>query len=158
VPYLNRTIRAREVNSLRGITIFLNIWAAVGPLLGIFGGAYLTRLWQRKQWLADNRKEECRELLSAIAKSADALLEARSQIELKSDTTDEAVKAVWAENRECMILFQDRIFTAKKLEENKLFTTWHDASVEFLKNGDRKKLGAILKHVNVTIVDIALNG
>ena len=125
---------------MRAVTIFLSLWAAVGPVVGILVGAYLTKQWQREQWLADNRKEECRELLSAIARSSDALLEARSQVEQQSVTKNDALKVSWAEDRKCMILFQDRIFTAKRLNEHKIFTTWHKAGMEFLKYGDRTKL------------------
>jgi hypothetical protein len=48
------------------VTVFLTIWAAVGPLLGIVVGHYLTRSWQRRQWLADNRKDEYRKLLAGL--------------------------------------------------------------------------------------------
>jgi hypothetical protein len=42
-------------------------WAAVGPLIGVLVGAYLTGR-QKRDWLADNKKEEYRELLSAMKK------------------------------------------------------------------------------------------
>jgi hypothetical protein len=46
--------------------VLLNVWALLGPLLGIFIGAYLTRRWQRQQWIADNKKREFKDLLSAM--------------------------------------------------------------------------------------------
>jgi len=48
------------------VTVFLTVWAAVGPLLGIVVGHYLTSSWQRRQWLADNRKDEYRKLLAGL--------------------------------------------------------------------------------------------
>ena len=48
------------------VTVFLTIWAALGPLLGIVVGHYLTRSWQRRQWIADNQKEEYRKLLAGL--------------------------------------------------------------------------------------------
>jgi hypothetical protein len=48
------------------VTVFLTIWAALGPLAGILVGHYLTRSWQRRQWIADNQKEEYRKLLSGL--------------------------------------------------------------------------------------------
>jgi hypothetical protein len=44
-------------------------WAAVGPLIGVLVGAYLTGRRQKRDWLADNKKEEYRELLSAMTKA-----------------------------------------------------------------------------------------
>ena len=48
------------------VTIFFTVWAAVGPLVGILIGHYLGRSWQRRQWLADNRKEEYRRVLAGF--------------------------------------------------------------------------------------------
>ncbi|HTA21927.1 MAG TPA: hypothetical protein VK763_00215 [Terriglobales bacterium] len=47
-------------------TIVLGIWAALGPLTGIFIGHWLTKRWQREQWIADNQKEEYRRLLAGL--------------------------------------------------------------------------------------------
>jgi len=48
------------------VTIFLTLWAAVGPLVGILIGHYLVRSWQRRQWLAYNQKEEYRKVLAGL--------------------------------------------------------------------------------------------
>jgi hypothetical protein len=44
-------------------------WSAVGPLVGVLIGAWLTRSWQRKQWELDSRKAEYRELISTLSES-----------------------------------------------------------------------------------------
>lgn len=51
------------------LTIASAVWAVVAPLVGIFLGHYLTRSWQREQWLRDCRKEEFRELLTTFTRS-----------------------------------------------------------------------------------------
>jgi hypothetical protein len=48
------------------VTLVLTIWASVGPLVGILIGHYLGKSWQRRQWIADNQKEEYRRLLRAL--------------------------------------------------------------------------------------------
>lgn len=48
------------------MTVFLTIWAAVGPLVGILVGHHLTASWQRKQWIADNQKDEYRRVLAGL--------------------------------------------------------------------------------------------
>jgi hypothetical protein len=40
-----------------------------GTLGGIVVGHVLTRSWQEEQWLLNNRKEEFRELMTALARS-----------------------------------------------------------------------------------------
>lgn len=42
------------------------IWAAIGPLVGVIIGAWLASRWQRRQWIADNKAREYREILDAL--------------------------------------------------------------------------------------------
>ena len=42
------------------------IWAAVGPLAGVIIGGWLASHWQRKQWIADNKAREYREIFDAL--------------------------------------------------------------------------------------------
>src|SRR5438067_2224291 len=44
------------------------IWAAIGPLIGVLVGAWLTARWQRKRWIQDNKKAEYREVLDTLQK------------------------------------------------------------------------------------------
>jgi len=59
-------------------TIILGIWAAVGPLVGIRYGQELAKRWQQEQWVRENRKQECRELLDVLYQHAAANLGAAS--------------------------------------------------------------------------------
>ena len=45
---------------------FFAIWAAVGPLVGVVVGGFLTAWWQRRQWILDNKAREYREALDAL--------------------------------------------------------------------------------------------
>ena len=76
--YSKRTISAREVKNvvnpetLRQVGAALEkTWTLIGSLVGLGFGAFLTRSWDRKKWMKDNRKEECRELLSAVTRTVD---------------------------------------------------------------------------------------
>lgn len=42
------------------------VWAAIGPLAGVLIGALLASRIQRRQWLADRKREEYHKLISAI--------------------------------------------------------------------------------------------
>ena len=50
-------------------TIILAIWAAVGPLVGIYVGHHLLRSQHRRQWLAETRIQEWREIITTLHKS-----------------------------------------------------------------------------------------
>jgi hypothetical protein len=52
-----------------GWTLALVLWGVIAPLVGILVGHYLSRSWQRKQWIQDRRKEEWRELLTILTRS-----------------------------------------------------------------------------------------
>ncbi len=44
--------------------VVMAIWTAVGPLVGVFVGAYIANRNQRKHWVGNCKKEEYRELYS----------------------------------------------------------------------------------------------
>jgi hypothetical protein len=134
------------------------VWSAIGPLIGVLVGAWLGRSWDHKKWMNDNRKEECRELLTAMMKDADSCMEIRAQVRAAGTTNAATVQATWADSRKCMIVLQDRIFIAKRLREEKLFNRWHDATNEFLKDGDEHKFGDKLNQLKGVVIDIAING
>jgi hypothetical protein len=49
------------------------VWPVVISLAGVFAGAWLARLWDRKKWQNDNRKQEYRELLTSLTSAEIAL-------------------------------------------------------------------------------------
>jgi len=86
-----------------------NIWTAIGPMLGVLIGALLARSSERQKWMNDNRKEECRELLTAMTRAADMYLEERSRRPTMKQDDFIAQKEAFAEYRRCLIVLQDRI-------------------------------------------------
>jgi hypothetical protein len=104
---------------------WLSIWGVVGPLiaalLGVLLGSYLAVRGQRKQWIADNKKQEYRELLTTLTKAYQELaaLNAPIVIQSKEDRQnyEEAMKLA-----ETVIL--DRIFISKEVAEMNLVKRW----------------------------------
>ena len=45
---------------------FYQVWAVVGPLVGVVIGAWLTARWQRKKRILDNKTSEYRGILDAL--------------------------------------------------------------------------------------------
>jgi hypothetical protein len=105
------------------------VWTALGPLVGVLIGAWLTRTGDRKKWERENRKEECRELITAISHAATL------QINVGNGTSERQVYEAYLES---VRTFHDRIFIAKDIEGTKLLDSWAYAVNEFI----RKKIDA----------------
>jgi uncharacterized membrane-anchored protein YhcB (DUF1043 family) len=99
------------------------VWAAIGPLIGVLVGAWLTARWQRKRWIQDNKRAEYREVLDALQKYRWHLLndlavaagplvaeDARSYDERRAALTEAEVSL-----SNCLA---DRLFIRKKLARN----------------------------------------
>ena len=121
-------------------------------------GALLARSSERQKWLNDNRKEECRELLTAMTRAADMYLEERSRRPTMKQDDFIAQKEAFAEYRRCLIVLQDRIFIAAKLREKRMFKLWGDTIGDFTNDGDSKKFADRLNHIKSIIIDIATDG
>ncbi len=89
-------------------------WAAVGPIIGVLVGALLTRSWDKQKWMNDNRKEECRELLTAISEAA--VLELKRILSVNSAglriESGASLQVVDEAYTNSLKVFQDRIFIA----------------------------------------------
>jgi hypothetical protein len=100
--------------------LVLAIWSAVGPLVGVFLGAYLSHRWQREQWLLDNKKQEYRETLSALAAAYMSLIEQRRSA-LVNMAREEQMLRLLAQS--CRVL-RDRIFIADEIRSADLVNVW----------------------------------
>src|SRR5712692_8308724 len=76
------------------VTISLTLWAAVGPLVGILIGHYLVRSWQRRQWLADNQKEEYRRVLAGLNRLNMVLAQQHSNRNVDAQETKQAMEEI----------------------------------------------------------------
>jgi dihydroorotase-like cyclic amidohydrolase len=104
---------------------WLSIWSAVGSVvcvvIGALLGSYLSSRGQRKQWIADNKKQEYRELLTTLTKAYQELAALNAPIVVwnKEDQQryEEAIKRA-----ETVIL--DRIFISTEVAEMNLVKRW----------------------------------
>jgi hypothetical protein len=100
-------------------TIILAIWGAVGPLVGVRYGQELAKKWQRQQWISENRKQECRELLNLMAANYFAKNVARGrQARPEDHALDRDVTFKLAN------AFRSCIFVAKEIEALKVRERW----------------------------------
>lgn len=72
------------------------IWAYIGPLVGLLIGAFLQSNSQRKQWRRDNIKQECKDVIDALVKFRFALWEYHwSDRDLSTDIGKEYKRALY---------------------------------------------------------------
>jgi hypothetical protein len=120
--------------------------------LGIFGtlggtviGHLLTRSWQQKQWLLDCRKEEFRELMSALTK---ALMVYSTPGAPPLDVMDAQVRAIE--------VLKDRIFVASDVRRLKLFDLWVDAAEKYAMQKDGKALTEGYEKIRDLLIEAAI--
>jgi hypothetical protein len=103
-------------------------WSAIGPLVGVLIGAGLTSHIQRRQWLADRKREEYRELLTVLTESYGEVL----LLHQKDDLTIDAVNKVQIR---LVNTVHNRIFTSHGvMREIDVFKEWSKA-LDQLKSG-----------------------
>jgi hypothetical protein len=114
------------------VTVFLTIWAPVGPLVGILVGHYLTRSWERRQWIADNQKEEYKKLLGGFNRlnmsiSTYQVMGIGSLPDLKQAMEEISIAA------------NTSLFITEFLEKTKVIGDLHEASETLVKGGSFEK-------------------
>jgi hypothetical protein len=106
-------------------------WGVIGPLVGVVIGAWLSRSWQRKQWVLDSKKAEYRELLSTLSQSIHSIM---SNWEFPAEVVkvDEQIKeqrqrhdAYFAGEK----VLKDRIFIDKKVHDAGIFQRWEKLEI-----------------------------
>ena len=108
------------------MVVFLQIWSAVGPLLGICFGAYLSRSWQRKQWTLAEKRTEYRELLSTLSRSVRTIINNSPGLWSGglSMTSGEQEKQVMEADSEARSVIEDRIFVHDTVQREKILERW----------------------------------
>jgi len=101
-----------------------NAWAAIGPLVGVLIGAYLTRRGQRSQWIADSKKLEYRELLTALTKAFEGIV----QLEAPGvGLGPQEQRTLFDLRAQSFVVIRDRIFIAKEVKDMNLLSRWNQA-------------------------------
>ena len=114
------------------MTEFLSIWSGVGPLIGVMVGGYLTSRMQKKHWVLDNKKEEYRELLSALMAAVSNVVTLGSSI-VQSPTEQFACDE--SKTRAGTVIL-DRLFIAREVRQMNLPDRWIRARRDLDAQGD----------------------
>jgi len=125
-----------------------------GTLCGIIVGHVLTRSWQQKQWLMDQRKDEFREVITALHDSmVSEATRGRDSFEITSEERrDKALKT-----SDFYRTLGTRVFTAKDVWDLGLEERWRKILDEFREKDDGFVLSEEYERLLVELVTIATN-
>jgi len=102
---------------------FINVWAAIGPLLGVLVGSWLTMRYQRKLWLLDNRRAEYRKLLSTLSESATQALHAFA-IETVDPVLPRSSRRMTSAIAKSVNVIYSRLFIADDIKKLDVMKRW----------------------------------
>jgi len=102
----------------------LQIWSALGPLIGVGLGAFFTRSWQRKQWVLENKKAEYRELLSVLSQTVHNYLNVWPTPMDSNVITSEEMHKLMASDTEARKTIGDRIFISNFIKREDIQSRW----------------------------------
>ena len=127
-------------------------WASVGPLVGVIIGAMLTRAWDRRKWINENRKQEYRELLSTLTSACTALID-NAQALVQSPAEQIAARDEYFKS---LRVLQDRIFIAGEIGKMNLFDRWGTAMKHLQETKDFHKFEDTFETMRSEIVKQAM--
>jgi hypothetical protein len=134
---------------------FYVAWSALGPLLGVLMGGYLTARSQSRKWVADGKTEEYREVLSAIMKT---LPEDPQEGKEVVPPSNESLKALDALASHSLAVIADRLFIADEIERLAVGKKWHHIVIAYSKaptRENRDELFRVASGLRKEIVDSA---
>src|ERR1700733_1978487 len=107
-------------------TLIVSAVGISGALAGIVIGHFLTRSSQHKQWLRDNRKEEFRELISAMSTS---MVELTLYLSSQKIPPLEPMTAYLDSEKQVLRIIGDRIFISHDIMKLNVFERYTNASL-----------------------------
>jgi hypothetical protein len=119
---------------------FTVVWTAVGPLLGVLIGGYLTARSQSRKWVADGKKEEYREVLSAIMNALPEDPEQES-----TPFSIESLKTFDVLATRSLAVVADRILISDKMKRLDVGKKWHQAVTAFSKDPTQNNSANLFK-------------
>jgi hypothetical protein len=123
-------------------TVILSVWAAIGPLIGIYIGHHLLRSQHRRQWLADNRIQEWREVITTLQKALVLTTQFDAARNLSTAEEKKAAMPAFLDARAAALaVLNNRLFIGKEVRHHKMFDKWKKAVDEFDGDHDAEKFG-----------------
>ncbi|HWY22809.1 MAG TPA: hypothetical protein VNX26_16395 [Candidatus Acidoferrum sp.] len=133
------------------VTVFLTIWAAVGPIAGVLIGHYLLREAQRRQWVSDNRLKEWRELIEALMSAFTIIL----RVGAMNSKEDRDRRELHEHGMRAIETISNRVFIHDDIERIHLLDRWNDATHTFFVESNSKEFSTAFREIMKTIRETA---
>jgi hypothetical protein len=134
------------------IGVFGKSLPAVTGLAGVLIGAYITNRNQRQHWVADNKKREYQELITALICAFSAILE---EVRPMVGHGPEEQRAFAAAQEKALITISDRIFTQRDVERLKILDRWQSLIRNVKTTRDTVAFSAGVGEIKFNLVDEA---
>jgi hypothetical protein len=128
------------------------VWLVAGPLVGIYIGAQIANRNQREQWLAENEKQEYKELLTALTQAFTGLIDLSLPVNVIGPEEQQGLSNL---ERQAMEVIEDRFFIADKIKGMKLLKRWNEATRDFDRTHDRESFARTFGEIKRSIMDAA---
>lgn len=123
----------------------------VGSLSGVLIGQRVSQSWQRERWLLDQRTQEFRELLDALADSLRASLMMYAGAILEPEKQREIVET----QANTMRVIRSRIFVIEEVVRLNIELRWGNALNRHRQDLDIEKLATVFNELRLEIVKAA---
>jgi len=132
--------------AMHNVSVMLTI---LGSLGGVLIGAYITDRNRRKQWLADNKEEEYRELISIMTRALSMYIHSFGPAARRDE---EERRSLGEMEGAVLETIRDRLFIAKQIAHLGVLKRWNTAVRDF---EERKNTEAFARSVGKLLDDIS---
>ena len=133
-------------------TLIVAVVGIAGTLASGVIAQRMARQSQLEQWMLDNRKQECRELLSSLATTFLVMLRHR---ETEMHHSPEVQNLLSDSRLESARMLHDRIFIRGDLERVRILKRWAEASSRYDREHDDSRFTAEFSGIQNDLIDIA---
>jgi hypothetical protein len=138
------------------MTVFLTLWAAIGPILGLVVGNFLQSKGQHKQWRRDTARDECRELLGELSITRFSIRDLRHALKRGDEQGRAAMDQYDKDAREFHRIIGSRIVIARELKAARIAARWENAVLEYLGDKNEETLESVYDSLVDDLVEIGL--
>ncbi len=137
------------------------LYALGGVVVGVFLNVFSTRVAVRDQWLLDNRKQECRELLTALSSASIALAFWHNDLEVKALSTPQGiaygtiVTDFHQADRALKSIIGGRLFIANEVRKARITKRWNAVVSDQAKRTDFAKQTREIELISKDIIHSA---
>ena len=133
-------------------TLIVAVAGIAGTLLSGVIAQQMARQSRLEQWLLDNRKQECRELLSSLATTFLVMLRHR---ETEMPHSPEVQNMLSDSRLESARMLHDRIFIRGDLAKARILKRWAEAMSRYDRDRDDSKFTTEFGGIQNDLIDIA---